>query len=223
MKLLLTANPQPSTLNTRDETGATALLNVLRFHESSTLSRTAYFTPLIDILLQHGVDKSLHDNKGQIALHKLASSSSFNDPINRALLEKFIPHVDINKPDINGWTALHFMARNLRQVNASRLLVDRGADVHAVNKMGNTHLHGVVGGARLHRREMEDGTLGWPTVAEERRAQEIVSVLRGAGARFDVLNAAELFVERRGREEREGIGGRGGGGGLNRLTRSRGG
>ncbi|KAJ5355075.1 uncharacterized protein N7496_012287 [Penicillium cataractarum] len=95
-------------------------------------------------------------------------------------------HTDINKPDINGWMALHFIARNLRQVGASRLLVRRGVDVHAISRMGNTAVHEVMGAAKLQRREMEDGTLECPAASEKIWAgEEVVSVLRGADARID--------------------------------------
>jgi ankyrin repeat protein len=99
--------------------------------------------PLVDLLLAHGADKSLYDNQGQIVLHKLASSPTYNEPICPDLLEALIPFVDINQADVKGSTALHFMARNLRQLEASRLLVSRGADASVINKKGNTPLHEV--------------------------------------------------------------------------------
>lgn len=102
VKLLLNANPHARTLNARDQSGATALLRVLNSHESDTLNRTRYFTPLVDLLLEHEAHKSVHDNQGQTALHKLPYSASYNDPISPTLLEKSIPFVDINQADADG-------------------------------------------------------------------------------------------------------------------------
>lgn len=171
VKLLLDINPHPSTLNARDQSGATALLRLITYHEGSSSSQHAYFMPLVDLLLSHGADRSLYDNRNQTVLHKLASSATYNEEIPSLLLEMLIPFVDINQADVNGWTALHYMARNLRQVNASRLLVSQGADASAVNNKGNTPLHEVMTG-RLIRKEKEDGSLEWPTLSEKIQAHD---------------------------------------------------
>jgi ankyrin repeat protein len=190
MKVLLRFNPNISTVNAQDQSGETALLTVLSYHETCNVVRESYTMPLVELLLAHGADRTAYDKKGQTALHKLAASPSYDDPISPDLLEKFIPSVHINKADVNGWTALHWMARNLRQVEASRLLVHRGADVNAVNKKGNTPLHEAMGG-RLIRKEKADGTLDYPTLAEKIRALDgIVSILREAGASMDQPNLA---------------------------------
>ncbi|CEJ54579.1 hypothetical protein PMG11_00883 [Penicillium brasilianum] len=158
--------------------------------------------PLFDLLLSHGADRSLYDNKNQTVLHKLASSATYNGDIPSLLLELLIPFVDINQADVNGWTPLHYMARNLRQVNASRLLVSRGADVSAVNNKGNTPLHEAMTG-RLNRKEKEDGSLEWPTLSEKIQAHDkIISILQDAGASIDLPNMAgktpaQLLVEKR--------------------------
>lgn len=190
MKVLFRFNPNISTVNAQDQSGATALLTVLSYHETCNVVRESYTMPLVELLLARGADRTTYDKKGQTALHKLAASPSYDDPISPDLLEKFIPSVDINKADVNGWTALHWMVRNLRQVEASRLLVHRGADVNAVNKKGNTPLHEAIGG-RLIRKEKADGTLDYPTLVEKIRAlDEIVSILREAGASMDQPNLA---------------------------------
>lgn len=209
MKVLLRFNPKISTVNAQDQSGATALLTVLSYHETCNVVRGSYTMPLVELLLAHGADTTAYDKKGQTALHKLAASPSYHDPISPNLLEKFIPSVNINKADVNGWTALHWMAKNLRQVEASRLLVRRGADVNAVNKKGNTPLHEAMGG-RLIRKEKADGTLDYPTLAEKIRAfDEIVSILREAGASMDQPNfagqtPAQLQEQKRARWEKGG-------------------
>lgn len=110
---------------------------------------------------------------------------------------------------MNGWTALHFMARNLRQVEATRLLVSQGADARAINQKGNTALHEAMGG-RLIRREKEDGSLEWPTLQEKIHAHNmIISILQEAGASMNQPNVAgktpaQLLVDKRARWEKGG-------------------
>jgi ankyrin repeat protein len=192
MKALLRLNPTISTVNAQDKSGATALLRVLSHHETCNSVREIYTMPLVKLLLAHGADRTACDKKGQTTLHKLAAGTSYDDPISPDLLEMFIPFVDINKADANGWTALHWMARNLRQIEPSRLLVSRGADVNVINKKGNTLLHEAVGG-RLIRKQKADETIEYPTPGEKNRAlDEIVSILREAGASMDQPNLARL-------------------------------
>ncbi|KAJ5761805.1 uncharacterized protein N7511_005187 [Penicillium nucicola] len=209
VQLLLDTNPRPTTLNARDQSGATALLRLMAFYEGSGSSQHTYFVPLVNLLLSRGAERSLYDDKNQTVLHKLGSSAAYNEDIPSHLLEMLIPFVDINQADINGWTALHFMARNLRQVNASRLLVNRGADASAVNNKGNTPLHEVMTG-RLVRKEREDGSLEWPTLSEKIQAHdEIISILQDAGASMDQPNVtgrtpAQLLVEKRAKWDKGG-------------------
>ena len=188
MKVLLSYNPSIDTVNARDQSGATALLKILSGHETCNAVRQSHTIPLIDLLFAHGADRSVCDNKGQTALHRLAGSPSYDDPINPDLLEMFIPFVDLNKADINGWTALHWMARNLRQVEPCRLLVSRGADVNAVDNKGNTPVHQAVSG-KLQRREKAENPIEWPTLEEKIHAcDEMVTILLEAGASMDKPN-----------------------------------
>ncbi|KAJ6096929.1 hypothetical protein N7486_007675 [Penicillium sp. IBT 16267x] len=209
VKLLLDIKPHPSTLNARDQSGGTALLGVMKYHEGCRWSHEGYFMPLTDLLLSHGADRSLYDNEGQTVLHKLASSPTYNEEVSPHLLELLIPFVNINQADANSWTALHFMARNLRQVKASRLLVSRGADASVINKKGNTAPHEAMGG-RLIRRQKEDGSLEWPTLPEKIQAlDKIISILQEAGPSMDQPNVAgktpaQLLVDKRARWEKGG-------------------
>jgi ankyrin repeat protein len=99
------------------------------------------------------------------------------------------------------------MARNLRQLKASRLLVSRGADPSVIDKEGNTPLHEAVKG-RLTRLENEDGSLIWPTLEEKTQAQdEIILILQEGGASMDQPNKAgktpaQLAVEKRAQWEK---------------------
>lgn len=73
------------------------------------------------------------------------------------------------------------MARNVWQVEASRLLVSRGADVNAINKKGNTPLYEAMGEG-LIRREKEDRTIELPLLSEKMEAlDDFISTLREAG------------------------------------------
>lgn len=72
-------------------------------------------------------------------LHILASRSLDGEPINTALLDLLVAHgANVGHADTDGNTALHIMARNLRQAKAAQLLLSRGADVGAKNLKGNT-------------------------------------------------------------------------------------
>jgi hypothetical protein len=64
--------------------------------------------------------------------------------------------------------------------------------VNVINKKGNTLLHEAVGG-RLIRKQKADETIEYPTPGEKNRAlDEIVSILREAGASMDQPNLARL-------------------------------
>lgn len=143
------------------------LLSVLHPHESEALPRTSYFTQLINLLISSPTAPTNPSliTRDQTALHKIASSTSDNEPIDPTLSETFFPDVDVNKPESNEWRALHFIARNLRQVDARLVLVLRGADGNAVNEKGNP----VAGGCKGVGVDEEGGGLwgfDWPTVPE---------------------------------------------------------
>ena len=46
---------------------------------------------------------------------------------------------DVNAQDLNGWTALHFAAQE-GDVEITKLLIDSGADISAIDSNGNTPL-----------------------------------------------------------------------------------
>ncbi|KAL2008715.1 hypothetical protein VTN00DRAFT_6909 [Thermoascus crustaceus] len=80
----------------------------------------------------------------------------------------------------DGNTAFHIMARNLRQVQAAKFLLGRGADVRATNAKGDTAFHEAARGI-LRPRETRDKKIEGVTVADQIRAQdEMMGVLQEA-------------------------------------------
>jgi len=82
------------------------------------------------------------DDNDQTVLHKIAARCLDGDPMSTSRMDKLLSHgAKTNQQDKNGNTALHLMARNLRQIQATQFLVSQGADVSLVNGKGNTALH----------------------------------------------------------------------------------
>ncbi|KAJ5726158.1 uncharacterized protein N7483_007515 [Penicillium malachiteum] len=166
MKVLLRLNPNIKIVNSQDQSGATALLKVLSYHETRNVVCKSSTMPLVELLLANGADRTAYDKKGQTALHKLATSPSYDDPISPDLLEMFISFVDINREWMDG-----------PSLDGKKSAASRGVSF--------TSPSGLI------RKEKADGTLDYPTLAEKIHAlDEIVSVLREAGASMDQLNLA---------------------------------
>jgi ankyrin repeat protein len=77
----------------------------------------------------------------------LVYGSLDGEPIDVALIELLLAQgADISSVNTNGDTALHLMAKSLRQVKAAQFLVSKGADVTVVNAKGDTPVHEVMRG-----------------------------------------------------------------------------
>lgn len=96
---------------------------------------------VIRYLCESRLDASSYDIRGCTALHKLAQTWN---PISPVVLEILMAHgarTIINHVDSDGKTALHKMAKNLRQIETVRVLLRHGADVNMLTSEGNTPLH----------------------------------------------------------------------------------
>ncbi|OJJ79344.1 ankyrin repeat domain-containing protein [Aspergillus glaucus CBS 516.65] len=175
-KLLLSGDSD--TINVQDNHEVTALHYTVGSHAGCGIRHSG---DAIRFLCENSADPSLQDSHGQTVLHVLALRSVDGEPINTALLNLLISHgANITTIDKDGNTALHIMARNLRQVNTGQFLLSRGADVNARNAHGNTPLHEVMRGT-LRLRDTRDKKIDNVTMAGRIRAQdEMLRVLRGA-------------------------------------------
>lgn len=180
-----------SDINTRDSQGQTALYYAIRGHAGC--GRSKHFSTMLRFLLENGADVDMVDANYQTVLHKFAYHCLAGDPIDTALMDNLLSHgVQINKQDKDGNTALHLMARNLRQVQAARFLISRGADVSLTNGDGNTALHECLRMGIILHKQTRNGSVR-PTPADRRRAlDEMVTILLEAGgdAVMDQPNSA---------------------------------
>lgn len=90
----------------------------------------------LNLLLQRGFDINIQDEKGETALHHLVARARYD----HQALEKmkwFIGRgADVNIPNQYGETPLHH-AMGMHAIECITLLLDRGADFFAVDKLGN--------------------------------------------------------------------------------------
>lgn len=134
-------------------------------------------------------DASVSDNYGHTVLHIIAYRSVQGEPISTALLDLLVSHgASVNHTDKDGNTPLHIMARNLRQVQATKFLLSRGADVQARNANGNTAFHEAARGI-FYPRGTRDNKIEVLTVADRIRAQdEMMTILQEASGDDSMMN-----------------------------------
>lgn len=81
---------------------------------------------------------------------KFAARCLDGDPIDTTLLDLLIAHgADPKHIDNDGRTALYFMGRRLRQVEAVCVLLRHGSDVNIVTPGGNIIFHQAMGRGNL--------------------------------------------------------------------------
>lgn len=165
-----------SDINARDNQGETALHYAVRGHACCGGSK--HFDTMLRFLLKNGADADVVDANDQTVLHKIAARCMAGGAIDNPLMDNFLSHgTKINQQDKDGNTALHLMARNLRQVQAAKFLISRGADVSLTNDKGNTALHECLRMGIILQRQTSNGIVS-PTFADRRRAlDEMVAVL----------------------------------------------
>lgn len=182
-----------SDINARDNRGATPLHHAVKGHAGC--GQSIHFDNMLKFFLENGAHADLVDGNDQTVLHKLAARCLDGDPINTSLMDNLLSHgakMLINQQDIDGNTALHLMARNLRQTQATRFLISQGANVSLINGKGNTALHECLTMGRILERQTSNGVVG-PTLADERKAlDEMIAILLqvGVDAMMDQTNLA---------------------------------
>ncbi|KAJ5987206.1 hypothetical protein N7451_011571 [Penicillium sp. IBT 35674x] len=182
IQMLLDAHPSPEILNFRNPRGETALENMIRSFalRVGTLERTL---DLIMVLLENGADAHSCDNKGRNILHKLCMPR-WTQPISTAALDHLLRYVNVNETDADGCTVLHYLVRNLSQMDAARYLVQRGADITKRDKKGITPLQEALKGKfPISRQISTDGDIGPESHAHTERARnELTQILLDAAA-----------------------------------------
>lgn len=180
--MLLDAKPLASTLNTYNDVGATALVDIVKHHSRrGGKAHDTLFIELIDILLQSGPNTHL-------CLHRLYDSNWLHN-ISPIMIDRLLELSDINDTDIVRYTAMHYLVRYIDQIDAVRYLIGRGANVNAVNHKGNTPLHEVMRGT-LNRRADENGmpNPSQPHHAPYRTREELIKILVDAGGSIEQSN-----------------------------------
>ena len=91
---------------------------------------------LIKVVADMGADINLKTNEGKNCLHIAADWGHFN--LCKTLISKH--KFDVKLPDHDGWTALHYFAKN-GSYELVKLAVDKGADINLKTTEGKNCLH----------------------------------------------------------------------------------
>ncbi|RAO73599.1 uncharacterized protein BHQ10_009611 [Talaromyces amestolkiae] len=188
LKLLIENNPD--TVNYRDSQSMTALHHFVNGH--SVCSSKLHFEEIIRFLCETGLDASSYNIWGCTTLHELAKTWN---PVSPDVLQILLMHgakTTINHIDSLGKTALHRMAKNLRQVEAVRVLLSHGADKNVLTSEGNSPLHeaamGVLRASIVWEKDTKTEHV-YPSMADKVKVQdEMVMVLQEAGCSMDQRN-----------------------------------
>ncbi|KAJ5752201.1 ankyrin [Penicillium odoratum] len=105
------------------------------------------------------------------------------------MIDRLLERTGINDTDSNGCTAMHYSVRHMNQIDATRYLISRGADVTVVNHKVNTPLHDVMGG-RMTGTLNENGNFNQPPDSPIKAREELVTLLVNAGGSMDVPSGA---------------------------------
>ncbi|KAL4996713.1 ankyrin repeat-containing domain protein [Aspergillus recurvatus] len=147
-------------INTQDKKGATPLHYAVSAHAHCGNRGSNHAYHIAQWLCSRGGDANIVDCRGQSVLHKLAYWSFDGEALDLSLIDLLLDHgAPINYTDESGETALHIMARNLRQAAATSMLLERGGRI-----------------------DIDDGRQEWVTPEDRIRAQnEVVEALLEAG------------------------------------------
>lgn len=142
--LLLKHGADPNALDRRQDTCVSLLVRALDFDFSEPS------TAIAQMLLQHGANPNFRVSEDEFEAMPLHTAVQYawddNDPRLRLLLDHEYPiKTDLDVTNGRGQTALHLAARSGKN-DIVNLLLQRGADVNALNKNGDPALC-VVSGA----------------------------------------------------------------------------
>jgi ankyrin repeat protein len=113
---------------------------------NTPLHKAAYFMAphMIDYLLSKGAKTNLRNNEGDTPLHIISNTNCYYLP-RLKILESFITHhIDLNKKNEDGQTALFLAAKQTdHQIERKfiQMLIENGADVNLQDVNGDTALH----------------------------------------------------------------------------------
>lgn len=93
--------------------------------------------PMVQLLLEYKADVNITDSGNQTPLHYVSLHSRKKHEICMLLLEN---GADCNAADIHGHTPLH-LALKKRSLYTVKMLLDYGADITDINRLGMTSLH----------------------------------------------------------------------------------
>jgi ankyrin repeat protein len=102
-----------------------------------TLLAYAQSRDMVDLLVDHGVDPNRADKNGWCPLVWSVGRSSGTKDFKAVSIELIAKSAKVNCANRNGMIALHFA----RDPEISKLLIDHGADVNALDNGGFTPLH----------------------------------------------------------------------------------
>ncbi|KAJ5538736.1 ankyrin [Penicillium frequentans] len=207
IKLLLEANPD--TINARSQLGESVFNFAVQCHagpatiiaivdmllDAKPLASTfEYPDPLSRTALQDAVDNHA-DRSGRnrdVNLHDVyVLAVGGDEPIGIHMIKRLLEGTSINDTDGDGCTALHYLVRDLDQIDAIQYLISLGADVNVINHKGNTPLHEVMKSTMI-RRMGEDGLPdpSQPLDSPYTTREELIQMLVDAGGSMDQPNKA---------------------------------
>jgi ankyrin repeat protein len=133
--LRMTREPNDGARNVLNRIGSTPFLQAAKLGD----------VPYMRVLLDHGADPSIKTDEGATALMaasgvgiwQLGESAGTNEDVFEAVKLCYEVGNDVNAVDANGYTALHGAAHRGSN-DIARFLVEKGANINAVNKLGWT-------------------------------------------------------------------------------------